>query len=246
MSTELAKLTYHQANLAIKEKRPLIIPFGTQEAHGPHLPMATDSYCAECLALEIAPLISGLVAPALHYGITNSLFQYGTASNFSKPVYHAFVQELISTYLHQGFNKIVLMNGHGGNTESLVECARVLSVKFQSLIIVVDWWELTRPFLEKYYQGEGSHAGAEETAAILHFLPDLVHHSEQIEHEGTYRQPGYVPYPMDGTIIYGNDNTPSVPDLNEKKAREFMEDTIKVISEKIRKTIFFYTQRGIK
>jgi creatinine amidohydrolase len=154
---------------------PLFIPTGTLEAHGRHLPVGTDTLCAEKFSEELAIHFEGAVAPSIEYGVTNSLAQTAPASFFNESLYEEFVQTILTNFIRHGFKTIIVVNGHGGNMEPLKRIARKIVRHHRVALGFIHWWLLSEKFVEPIFKtGPGGHAAIEETAAMLHFHPTLV------------------------------------------------------------------------
>ena len=155
----------------------LVIPFGTVEPHGPHLPMGTDNLLAQSIGERIAEKFDWLIAPPLNYGVNHTLAVYPGATTIDDELYEEFIIQLIEGYVKLGFAYIVLCNGHGGNTTPLQNAARHLVTDYPDVrIMAVDWWHMDKEPREKVYGGkDAGHAGIDETAAVVYFCNELVH-----------------------------------------------------------------------
>ena len=117
---ELARMTLLEVPLACAEANGVIvIPIGATEQHGPHLPMCTDTITTEVTVLRAAKDARVVAAPAIAY--SNSRQNIGFAGTVSvRPAILAeFVKDVCRSLLRHGFNKIVVVNGHGGNAAVL-------------------------------------------------------------------------------------------------------------------------------
>ncbi len=159
---------YNLGNDEIKNnKRSIIIPVGSLEQHGPHLPITTDSIIAEYLANQISKKISSYVLPVIPYGVS---FEHKPFFNIS------LSNDLLSDLLTQicislgenGFNYVIILNGHHGNMgvlqyvpQKVRHCNEKLSV------FGINYWQLI--------EREFDHAGYVETSLMLAIKPNLVH-----------------------------------------------------------------------
>lgn len=227
---KLANKTSEQLRALISQKKPLFIPFGTLEAHGRHLPVTSDTICANGLALRLAERFNGLAAPALEYGITGQLFEYPVASRFKTETYYNFVVELLESFILHKFTRIFLINGHGGNNLVLNQITKELSGRHGVGLCVVHWWDAVEELTKHYFGGSGGHAVAEETAAILAFAPELVDQAAFTpETMFRCRKGIYVCPPPGAALTYDDDAV--VPLFDQKNAVGFMEKVVDCLVE---------------
>jgi creatinine amidohydrolase len=214
----------------LAREAPLFIPIGTLEAHGRHLPVGTDTFCAEKISEELSLHFSGAVAPSIEYGVTNSLAQTAPASFFSHELFEEFVYEIVKNFINHGFKSIVIVNGHGGNTDPLKNVARKLIKSHKAALSVIHWWKLSSPFVKPVFNVEpGGHAAVEETAAMLHFYPTLVDPDNYDSATDDYvADNGIWLYPPPGEVIIDKAGT-GQPDFDCGKAADFMAAVLKDI-----------------
>jgi creatinine amidohydrolase len=167
---------------AWREKhRTVILPVGSVEEHGPHLPLGTDTIHALEVARRAAEVRPALVAPPLYYGLCRSTREHPGTVSISGSTVRALVTELGREFHRQGLRNLVIMSGHAGGTHmaALVEAGEALLAEFPDLqVAVVNLLDLlrevvaARPELVKT-RGD-SHAGEVETALMLAAYPHLV------------------------------------------------------------------------
>lgn len=158
-ATELA----HTAWPDVPSDVLVLLPIGSTEQHGRHLPLDTDSVIAEAVARRAATAVPGtLVAPPLPYGASGEHAGFpGTVSIGHEALRMVLVEAVRSLALWAG--RIVLVNGHGGNTATLDTAVRLLRTEGHD----VAWTGCTVP------RGD-AHAGRTETSVMLHLTPDQV------------------------------------------------------------------------
>ncbi|MGH9974130.1 MAG: creatininase family protein, partial [Nitrososphaeraceae archaeon] len=106
---------YNLSSYEIKDnKRRLIMPLGSLEQHGPHLPITTDTIIAEYLANQISKKISSYVLPSIPYGVS-----YEHKPFFNISISNDLLSELLSQICislgENGFNYVIILNAHHGN-----------------------------------------------------------------------------------------------------------------------------------
>jgi len=163
------------------QHRTVILPVGSVEEHGPHLPLGTDTFHAMEVARRAAELRPVLVAPPFYYGLCRSTREHPGTVSISGDTLRALVAELGREFHRQGISNLVIMSGHAGGTHmaALVEAGETLLAELPDLkVAVVNLLDLlrevvaARPELVKT-KGD-SHAGEVETALMLAAYPHLV------------------------------------------------------------------------
>jgi creatinine amidohydrolase len=159
----------------LKRDRRLIIPIGSCEQHGRHLPLGTDSLLAERLAHDLSAEFGVLVAPTLAYSVNVDTEQeYAGTGSLRRKTLHRALNDLMATWEGHGFEEFILItaNFHDPNIDALTtvvtEEARVRVVELQSVRI--------SQFLGK--QRGAEHAGEAETSVMLYLAPELVRKQE--------------------------------------------------------------------
>ena len=218
----------------LRADTPLFLPIGTLEAHGRHLPVGTDTLCAEKIAERLSIGMHGVVAPAFEYGLTNVLAQTSPGSFFPEDLYEAFIERVIDNFRVQGFKTIIVVNGHGGNREALKKVIRKLSRTRPAGLAVVNWWLLADHFVEQVYDCKpGGHAAVEETAAMLDFFPELVEAGNyQPETDDYVVDDGIWLFPPPGEVLIDQPGQ-GRPDFSPGKARQFTDLFLKDIQQRL-------------
>ncbi|MCA0145710.1 mycofactocin biosynthesis peptidyl-dipeptidase MftE [Blastococcus sp. LR1] len=141
----------------------LVVPLGSVEQHGPHLPLTTDTRTAETVARAAAPALDGaLLAPAIAYGASGEHEGFpGTVSIGTEALTTLLVEFGRSACRWAG--RLLVVNGHGGNFFALRAAVPLLRTEGRD----VAWWPLAVP-------GGDAHAGRTETSLMLHVEPAAV------------------------------------------------------------------------
>lgn len=142
----------------------LIVPLGSTEQHGPHLPLDTDTRIAGAVATAAAECLDGdwMLAPAISYGASGEHEGFpGTVS-----IGLAALEHLLLEYGRSACNwasRLVFVNGHGGNVTALVAAVTLLRAEGRD----VGWCPCV-------VAGADAHAGHTETSVLLHLSPEDV------------------------------------------------------------------------
>ena len=141
----------------IKQKKQIaIIPVGSIEQHGPHLPISTDSDIVTEISLRFSKKIDGILLPTINYGISNEHFPFFNLS-IKKSTLSRILEDICESLIKNGISRILIINGHYGNLDSLKSFER--KQKNNQKIKVFSYW--------KYMDREFDHAGNVETSIML-------------------------------------------------------------------------------
>ncbi len=170
-----SRLTLDGFREATKETKVAVMVTGAVEPHGTHMALGTDNYLPEYLAEKIANQTKALVLPTIPFGdswIFNHLQGTVTVNPRILVEYYASVMEAV---FKQGFQYILALNGHGGNTSHLAEAARKVTDNGQRLVVLCNWWkDLGEEAREIVLETSMGHAAEDETSQLLHVGPELV------------------------------------------------------------------------
>ena len=141
----------------IKQKKQIaIIPVGSIEQHGPHLPISTDSDIVTEISLRFSKKINGILLPTINYGISDEHFPFFNLS-VKKSTLSKMLDDICGSLIKNGISRILIINGHYGNLDSLKDFER--KKKKSRKIKVLSYW--------KYMDREFDHAGNVETSIML-------------------------------------------------------------------------------
>ena len=141
----------------IKQKKQIaIIPVGSIEQHGPHLPISTDSDIVTEISLRFSKKIDGILLPTINYGISDEHFPFFNLS-VKKSTLSKMLDDICGSLIKNGISRILIINGHYGNLDSLKSFER--KQKNNRKIRVFSYW--------KYMDREFDHAGNVETSIML-------------------------------------------------------------------------------
>ena len=138
-----------------KKKQIAIIPVGSIEQHGPHLPISTDSDIVTEIAFRLSEKINGLLLPTISYGISNEHFPFFNLS-VRKSTLSKILEDICESLIKNGISRILIINGHYGNLDSLRGFEKKNS---RRKIKIFSYW--------KYMSREFDHAGNVETSMML-------------------------------------------------------------------------------
>lgn len=185
----------------------LLLPTGAVEQHGPHLPVGTDLFAVSAVTRRAAERVADLVAeraqangraqndfqaalhtcgmdlpiviaPALPFGNSDHHLPFGGTISLSTETYYHVLTDVLRSLVVDGFRRIFIINGHGGNHEVVQLAARDMALRHEASIAAASYWQpgwdglLAAGALQR---GDlPGHAGAFETSVMLALRPELV------------------------------------------------------------------------
>ncbi len=176
----LGELTWQEAEIMMKEARAIIVPLGSTEQHGFHLPLNTDSTIADYLALEVAKRTNCLVTPTLTYGQVWSAKDFPGTIAIQERTYINFLKDIVTSLESKSPRNIILFSGHLGNVAPCKIAARELLDEkgFNNVYhfsYIVDMKQAAAGIMEtELWHGSGLHGGEMETSVLLRITPELV------------------------------------------------------------------------
>ena len=185
MERRLSSMTQMEIAEIIAAKKPVILPTGATEAHGPHMPTDTDTHQAEYIAVELANRIDAVVAPPVAYGISKTFEFFPGTISLSIPTYQTMIFEIGAALVRQGFRHLILLNGNrpSGTANDAVARHLVdqLDRDFDFVVSAVSYWEPGAAkihAMRKSVPGGMGHGGELETSFQLATRPELVKMAE--------------------------------------------------------------------
>lgn len=171
----LADRTWQEVETYFEDESLALVPLGSTEQHGPHLPEGTDHIIAEGFAREAAERTGYLCTPTINIGVSPHHKQFHGTMWVDAPVFRDYVESLTRNLAYHGIDRVIYVNAHGGNVEHLREVGRRL--RDDEVLYAIEWmWNNSIPDLvDELFEQNGPHGGPKETAMIQHLGGDLVH-----------------------------------------------------------------------
>ncbi len=172
------------------EYKVAVLPVGATEAHGMHLPYATDTIQVEALAKEACRRADSqgaevLLLPAIPYGVNENNLGFKWTISIKPSTFLAIFADIVSSLEAHVIPNLLILNGHGGNEfqPHLRELCRQTEVH----IMLVNWYMANRQAAAEIFEAEGEHADEMETSLLSHLRPDLV--VSELAGDGAVREP---------------------------------------------------------
>jgi creatinine amidohydrolase len=177
-------MTWPEAARLDRDQTLVIAPIAACEQHSRHLPVFTDSILCGGVAEGVEANLPDnvLLLPVLWFGASDHHLPFGATLAASVDTHITMLCELLASPLDEGFERVLLLNGHGGNIDTLHVALRRLQPKYPDRLLTgASYWEIAEKEIAAIAAGPRKvvgHAGEIETAMIMHFRPDLVRTAE--------------------------------------------------------------------
>ncbi|HSB81865.1 MAG TPA: creatininase family protein [Candidatus Methylomirabilis sp.] len=181
-SIYLRELTWEDAKARAADNATIVLPAGSIEQHGPHLPVETDSRLvwevARRAVAQIADRVNILVTPPLEFGYSTHHREFPGTMTLSGTTYMTVIVELCESLLRNGFRRIFILNGHGGNSDPIHMAVRAIRDKYDDVLMgTAAYWSIASKALSHVREspsGGMSHACELEASLMWHLRPELV------------------------------------------------------------------------
>lgn len=174
---ELAHLSWKEAEEALARARLAIIPVGSCEQHGPHLTMSTDIEIAKGFARRLADDLgdTAVLCPPVPYGLSEHHMAFAGTLTLRHDTFNALLVDLIESLRHWGVQRVLVVNGHGGNIDALRLVARRVRRDLDVLMGSVMWSQLAADTIaSKVSSDKYGHACEVETSVAMVLAPHCV------------------------------------------------------------------------
>lgn len=174
----ITDMTMDEFAAGLERTRTVLVPFGSTEEHGPHLPLATDTLHAVEVGRRLAERRAIFIAPPVHYGVCRSTSEHPGTISISTTTLRALALDIVESLYRQGLRHFILLTGHAGgtHTSTLIDAGEELLLRHSDLkIAVLTEFMLASSLAQGIIETAGdAHAGEIETSRILHSHPQLV------------------------------------------------------------------------
>ncbi len=241
--THLAEMTWMEFARRVRDDAPIVlVPVGSTEQHGPHLPLSTDVILPEAVASRVAAAIGCIVAPPISYGY-KSQPKTGGGNHFPGTIsldgatLIAMVRDVVNDLARHGVRKVAVFDGHMENAWFIVE-AIDLALRDQRRegvtdlrVIKLGYWDFVNAETERFLFPDGliswalEHAAVMETSLMLCVRPDLVRKGLISDHPPA-EFPPYDVYPFDTGPIPPDGVLSSAASASAEKGRRVLEQIV--------------------
>ena len=157
------------------QDKVLLLPIGSVEQHGLHLPLELDSLTAFEMSKKAALGSNGiaLVMPPIYYTYTGNQMDFPGSVDVDPNHIIDYLFDICKSVTQHGFRRIILVSGHGGNTPYLTIVSQKVGNNTPALCCGFEYWDLAREKVSKIISHE-CHAGELETSLLLALKPEVV------------------------------------------------------------------------
>ncbi|MFB6104093.1 MAG: creatininase family protein [Halobacteriaceae archaeon] len=145
-----------------------VLPVGSTEQHGPHAPLGTDTITAAAVADAGTDAYDGavVVAPTIPVGVSAEHRQFTGTLWLSPDTFRSVIRDVVTSLASHGLTRVVVVNGHGGNTPALGEVCAALTREGTAFTVPFTWFDSV--------DADVGHAGRVETSVLQAVAPDTV------------------------------------------------------------------------
>lgn len=184
------EMTWPELDMAVRD-RVVMVPLGSTEQHGQHLPVLTDTYLVTSVAEYAEAHLADdvLLTPTLWIGASDHHLDFPGTVSLPNALYSEVVKSVVRSLVRSGAGRILLLNGHGGNRvpadQGLTELSNEDDVFDRAWIVSATYWNLAAEAMKPERHGMTQpailHACEYETSMMLHLHNDLVHLDRAVE-----------------------------------------------------------------
>ena len=178
-----------------------LLPVGSTEQHGPHAPLGTDALTAAAIAEAGAEAYTGetgdevVVAPAVPVGVAEEHRQFTGTLWVSEDTFRDYVRETVASLASHGWDRVVVVNGHGGNTAPLREVCGRITRHDDAYAAPYTWFEAIDPTVPF------GHGGPVETSVVRHLRPELIR-EDRLDEAGEGAADGWGEFESGTNLAY--------------------------------------------
>ena len=182
-------LTWPEINHAAEAGKTVLLPIGSTEQHGHHLPLDTDNFLATTVCIEAGKKAPQelLVMPNIPYGYNEHAQDFPGTIHVTYEHFIEYSLDVCKSVAYAGFSRIVIVDGHGSNEHLCEFIARRATLETEALIASLMWTNLVKDEFEEIREsglGGAAHACELETSAYLYLAEDRVQMDKAQDHYG--------------------------------------------------------------
>lgn len=174
----IEEITMPEFEAGLLKTRTVIIPFGSVEEHGPHLPLSTDTIQACEVARKAALKVPLFVAPPVHYGNCRSSCMHPGTLSITTATVKALLVDIVTSLRIHGLRNFIVLSGHAGGAHcmALQDAGEELLARYSNIniAVVTEYMLASREGAQIVETAGDAHAGEIETSRIMHTHPQLV------------------------------------------------------------------------
>jgi len=175
---QLHRMTWPEVERYLEGSKGIIVPIGSTEQHGPNGPIGTDVICPEQIAIAVGAADDVLIAPSIAFGMAQHHLAFPGTMSLKPATLIAVLKDLISSLAGHGFERILFLNGHGGNIATVTAAFSEVYAESKAAaprLSLMNWFmgpRFQRLSKELYGDAEGSHATPSEVSLAWRAWPE--------------------------------------------------------------------------
>ncbi|WP_202300800.1 creatininase family protein [Dryocola clanedunensis] len=155
---QIQNMNWLQVEAHLQKDDRAILPLGSTEQHA-YLSLCTDHILASRLACEVGEQADVPVYPGIPFGMAPYFTAFPGTVNLQPATYNALVNDVLDSLYHSGFRRIMLINGHGGNSPVQPQIHNWLNKHPDARVLLHNWWAATETMKQvKHFSSNASHA----------------------------------------------------------------------------------------
>ena len=163
-------MTWQEVQDLLAKTELILVPIGSLEQHGPHLPLGTDTVLASEIAGRAASKADVPLSPAIPVGFSIEHMNFPGTISLNVETMMRIVKEISESLIRHGFRKILYVNAHGGNSGILQSTMQLLKHDHKAIFCLANIWELAKPDYKNILESKAEeigHADEFETSMLL-------------------------------------------------------------------------------
>lgn len=173
----LPEMTFAEVEDILDQVKLVVIPTGSNEGHGPHLPLKVDTATSTYVSCKAGELLypQALVTPALSVGHSPQHLEFPGSITLRVETQIRVLTDYCQSLMGYGIRRFAIVNGHGNNVAVNAQAARRITEELRVKVVSFSYWEvIDREEIRKINQGRHypGHADEFETSMILHICPE--------------------------------------------------------------------------
>jgi creatinine amidohydrolase len=235
MSTKSRLIEEMDSRTIEKERKGLlIIPVGSIESHGPHLPLKTDLLQAEAAAKELAPKVNALVAPSIVYGVCPGTSTFPGTISIRLSTLSALTEDVLEEFYRLGFRMMLVLSGHGTGAHMAAlrdGAGKVVSGHKDLKVAVLCDYDFVYELRGKDSPATDGHGGLLETSRVMALAPELVGPQRPIVQYKGNRYSVSEPKPEEWAESVMGDTTSASEELGRRIQEHVMKRLVETVGQ---------------
>lgn len=183
-------LTFTELEKLINDKTVVILPIGSVEEHGPHLPLSSDMIQPNYVAEQVSEKIGAIVLPPISYGWTKTMNSFKGTISINFDTLKMLVFDILDSVCKTGVKNIVILSGHASKLHMAalnLAAEEILDIHHVKIMVLSDY-DIAYEYRGKLVPETDSHAGIIETSRVMAIAPELVKKERKYEQRKTEKK----------------------------------------------------------